>query len=224
MYDFAHPLSDALEGVTHSLCTLEFENNREFYDWILAQVDVPSTPRQIEFARLNLDYAVMSKRRLLELVEEKHVAGWDDPRMPTLAGAEAARLHARGHPQLLPQRRHRQERQHRRDGPARVLHPRRPEPQGAAGAGCRTSPQGGPRQLPGGSRGRAGGALLSPRRAQGRIAPAPLLPRDLHRAGRLPRRAAQGLPPAGAGARGGGSATPTSSVATKWSRTRPPAR
>ncbi len=86
MYDFAHPLSDALEGVTHSLCTLEFENNREFYDWILGQVDVPSTPRQIEFARLNLDYTVMSKRRLLELVEEKHVAGWDDPRMPTLAG------------------------------------------------------------------------------------------------------------------------------------------
>ena len=86
MYDFAHPLSDALEGVTHSLCTLEFENNREFYDWILEQVDVPSNPRQIEFARLNLDYTVMSKRRLLDLVEEKHVAGWDDPRMPTLAG------------------------------------------------------------------------------------------------------------------------------------------
>ncbi len=86
MYDFAHPLSDALEGVTHSLCTLEFENNREFYDWILAQVDAPSTPRQIEFARLNLDYTVMSKRRLLELVEEKRVSGWDDPRMPTLAG------------------------------------------------------------------------------------------------------------------------------------------
>ena len=86
MYDFAHPLSDALEGVTHSLCTLEFENNREFYDWILEQVDVPSNPRQIEFARLNLDYTVMSKRRLLELVEEKHVTGWDDPRMPTLAG------------------------------------------------------------------------------------------------------------------------------------------
>ena len=86
MYDFAHPLSDALEGVTHSLCTLEFENNREFYDWILEQVDVPSIPRQIEFARLNLDYTVMSKRRLLELVEERHVEGWDDPRMPTLAG------------------------------------------------------------------------------------------------------------------------------------------
>ena len=86
MYDFAHPLSDALEGVTHSLCTLEFENNRELYDWILAQADAPSTPRQIEFARLNLDYTVMSKRRLLELVQEERVAGWDDPRMPTLAG------------------------------------------------------------------------------------------------------------------------------------------
>jgi len=86
MYDFAHPLSDALEGVTHSLCTLEFENNRAFYDWILAQVDVPSQPRQIEFARLNLNYTVMSKRKLLQLVEEKHVRGWDDPRMPTIAG------------------------------------------------------------------------------------------------------------------------------------------
>ncbi len=86
MYDFAHPLSDALEGVTYSLCTLEFENNREFYDWILAEVNAPSNPRQIEFARLNLDYTVMSKRRLLELVEEKYVTGWDDPRMPTLAG------------------------------------------------------------------------------------------------------------------------------------------
>jgi glutaminyl-tRNA synthetase len=86
MYDFAHPLSDALEGVTHSLCTLEFENNRAFYDWILAQVDVPSNPRQIEFARLNLNYTVMSKRKLLQLVEEKHVRGWDDPRMPTIAG------------------------------------------------------------------------------------------------------------------------------------------
>jgi glutaminyl-tRNA synthetase len=86
MYDFAHPLSDALENITHSLCTLEFADNRKFYDWILEQVDAPSTPQQIEFARLNLTYTVMSKRILRRLVEEGHVEGWDDPRMPTIAG------------------------------------------------------------------------------------------------------------------------------------------
>ena len=86
MYDFAHPLSDAIENITHSLCTLEFADNRKFYDWILEQVDAPSTPRQIEFARLNLTYTVLSKRILRRLVEDGHVAGWDDPRMPTIAG------------------------------------------------------------------------------------------------------------------------------------------
>jgi glutaminyl-tRNA synthetase len=86
MYDWAHPLSDAIEGITHSLCTLEFENNRELYDWVIANTSVPARPRQIEFARLNLTYTVMSKRRLLQLVERGLVAGWDDPRMPTLSG------------------------------------------------------------------------------------------------------------------------------------------
>jgi glutaminyl-tRNA synthetase len=86
MYDFAHPPSDALEHITHSLCTLEFEDHRPLYDWLIANLPVPSTPRQIEFARLNLTYTVMSKRRLLELVEERHVSGWDDPRMPTIVG------------------------------------------------------------------------------------------------------------------------------------------
>jgi glutaminyl-tRNA synthetase len=86
MYDFAHPPSDALEHITHSLCTLEFEDHRPLYDWLIEHLPVPSKPRQIEFARLNLTYTVMSKRRLLELVEEKHVSGWDDPRMPTLVG------------------------------------------------------------------------------------------------------------------------------------------
>jgi glutaminyl-tRNA synthetase len=85
-YDWAHGLSDALEGITHSLCTLEFEDHRPLYDWILDQLTVPARPRQIEFARLNLGYAVLSKRRLLQLVQEKHVTGWDDPRMPTLSG------------------------------------------------------------------------------------------------------------------------------------------
>ena len=91
MYDYAHPISDAIEGVTHSLCTLEFENNRELYDWVIEHTRVSerhgfSRPQQIEFARLNLDYTVLSKRKLLRLVEDGHVAGWDDPRMPTIAG------------------------------------------------------------------------------------------------------------------------------------------
>ena len=86
MYDFAHPPSDALEHITHSLCTLEFEDHRPLYDWLIDALPVPARPRQIEFARLNLSYTVMSKRKLLELVEERHVAGWDDPRMPTIVG------------------------------------------------------------------------------------------------------------------------------------------
>ena len=86
MYDFALTIADALEGVTHSLCTLEFEDHRTLYDWILDQLDLPHRPRQIEFSRLNLAYTVMSKRRLAELIELGQVSGWDDPRMPTLAG------------------------------------------------------------------------------------------------------------------------------------------
>jgi len=85
MYDFAHCLSDSIEGITHSICTLEFENNRELYDWILATLNVYH-PRQIEFARLNLSYTVLSKRKLIELVNSGYVSGWDDPRMPTLSG------------------------------------------------------------------------------------------------------------------------------------------
>jgi glutaminyl-tRNA synthetase len=86
MYDYAHPLSDAIENITHSLCTLEYEAHRPLYDWLIENVRVPSRPRQYEFARLNLNYTVMSKRKLLRLVEERRVNGWDDPRMPTLAG------------------------------------------------------------------------------------------------------------------------------------------
>lgn len=85
-YDWAHPLSDAIEGVTHSLCTLEFENNREVYDWFVEHTRQPPRPHQYEFARLGLDYTVMSKRRFIQLVEGNHVSGWDDPRMPTIAG------------------------------------------------------------------------------------------------------------------------------------------
>ena len=86
MYDFAHPIQDALEGITHSLCSLEYEDHRPLYDWVIEHTDVPSKPRQIEFARLNIDHTVMSKRKLRKLVEEGYVSGWDDPRMPTLCG------------------------------------------------------------------------------------------------------------------------------------------
>ncbi|MBI5845680.1 MAG: glutamine--tRNA ligase/YqeY domain fusion protein [Deltaproteobacteria bacterium] len=86
MYDFTHCLSDALEGITHSVCTLEFENNRPLYDWVLSNVSAPCHPRQIEFARLNLTYTVLSKRKLIRLVSENRVSGWDDPRMPTISG------------------------------------------------------------------------------------------------------------------------------------------
>jgi len=86
MYDFTHPISDALEGITHSICTLEFEDHRPLYDWILDNINIDCHPQQIEFSRLNLQYTVMSKRKLTELVDEGLVEGWDDPRMPTIAG------------------------------------------------------------------------------------------------------------------------------------------
>jgi glutaminyl-tRNA synthetase len=86
LYDFAHGLSDAIEGITRSLCTLEFKDNRDIYDWLVAEAGFKSPPTQVEFARLELDYTVLSKRKLLRLVEEEHVSGWDDPRMPTIAG------------------------------------------------------------------------------------------------------------------------------------------
>ncbi len=85
-YDYAHPLSDAIEGITHSLCTLEFEDHRPFYEWLLRTLEIPEPPQQIEFARLEVTRTVLSKRKLLQLVTEGHVDGWDDPRMPTIAG------------------------------------------------------------------------------------------------------------------------------------------
>src|SRR5690606_35593690 len=95
LYDFAHPIEDAIESITHSVCTLEFENNRPLYDWVVRNLprsddplDIPPTsrPRQYEFARRNIEFTVMSKRKFLELVRGEHVTGWDDPRMPTIAG------------------------------------------------------------------------------------------------------------------------------------------
>jgi glutaminyl-tRNA synthetase len=86
MYDFTHCISDAIEGITHSLCTLEFQDNRRLYDWVLSNITIDTTPHQYEFSRLNLEYTVLSKRKLIQLVEENQVNGWDDPRMPTVAG------------------------------------------------------------------------------------------------------------------------------------------
>lgn len=90
MYDFSHPISDALEGITHSLCTLEFEDHRPFYDWTIEKLLptglIPARPRQIEFSRLNIKSTVLSKRKLIQLVEQNYVNGWNDPRMPTLSG------------------------------------------------------------------------------------------------------------------------------------------
>jgi glutaminyl-tRNA synthetase len=93
MYDYAHPISDALEGITHSICTLEFEDHRPLYDWTLDNLPVPNRPYQYEFARLNLNYTVLSKRRLIKLVQEGHVTAWNDPRLPTISG-----LRRRGYP------------------------------------------------------------------------------------------------------------------------------
>jgi len=93
MYDYAHPISDALERITHSICTLEFEAHRPLYDWLIDNLPLPGRPQQIEFARLNVNYTIMSKRKLLQLVNEKHVNGWDDPRMPTISG-----MRRRGYP------------------------------------------------------------------------------------------------------------------------------
>ena len=95
MYDFAHGISDAIEGITHSLCTLEFQDNRRLYDWFIENITSPSRPHQYESARLNLDYTVMSKRKLLQLVTDGHVEGWDDPRMPTISG-----VRRRGYPAI----------------------------------------------------------------------------------------------------------------------------
>ena len=129
LYDFTHCLSDAFEAITHSLCTLEFENNRELYDWVVRETEVPHTPEQTEFARLNVSYTVLSKRKLLQLVDEGH---------------------ARGDPQLLRPGGRGPHLQHHRRGAARVRDPRRPEPAGAAGAVRAASAQGGDRELPGG--------------------------------------------------------------------------
>ena len=151
MYDFAHPPSDAIEKITHSLCTLEFEDHRPLYDWLIDNLPVPAQPRQIEFARLNLSYTVMSKRKLLTLVEEGHVSGWDDPRMPTHRRHAAPRLSARGDPHVLRAHRRGQAREPGRRGAARARRPRGSQQARAARDGRAASAPRGDRELSGGA-------------------------------------------------------------------------
>ena len=135
MYDFAHPPSDAIEGITHSLCTLEFEDHRPLYDWLVDNLPVPAQPRQIEFARLNLTYTVMSKRRLLTLVDEGARDGLGRSAHADHRRDAAARLHAGGDPHLLRSHRRREAREHRRCRAARARGARGPEQTRPAGHG-----------------------------------------------------------------------------------------
>ena len=146
-YDFAHPLSDAIEGITHSLCTLEFEDHRPLYDWVVEQAEMPHRPQQIEFARLNLTHTVMSKRKLLELVEKKLVSGWDDPRLPTIKGLRRRGYTPEVDSGLLRPYRRSQARGYRRDAVARTLCSRRSEQAVAASHGRIASAQNHPHQL-----------------------------------------------------------------------------
>ncbi len=146
MYDFAHGQSDSLEQITHSVCTLEFEDHRPLYNWFIQQLGIfPS--QQIEFDRLNLTYTLLSKRKLLQLVQEGHVRGWDDPRMPTLSGHSPPRLHAGGDSQLLWRNRRIEDQRHYRSRHAGALCSRRPEQACAAGDGRAPSAEGRDRQL-----------------------------------------------------------------------------
>ena len=125
MYDFAHCLSDYIEGITHSICTLEFEVHRPLYDWILASLDLPRPlPHQYEFARLNLSYTVMSKRKLMQLVNERLVTGWDDPRMPTISGLRRRGVTASALRDFRLQHRHHEISEHDRCRGARTRDPR----------------------------------------------------------------------------------------------------
>ena len=167
MYDFAHALSDAIEGITHSLCTLEFEDHRPLYDWCVANCTVPSVPRQIEFARLNLTYTVMSKRRLLSLVQEGVVDGWDDPRMPTISGLRRRGYTPGSDPRVRRAHRRREAREPGGRRPARGRGPRRPEQARAEGHGRPQAAESGDRELPGGP-GRDDLAPAQPRPPGGR--------------------------------------------------------
>ncbi len=146
-YDFTHCICDALEGVTHSLCTLEFEDHRPLYDWVLDNINVNFHPPQIEFSRLGLEYTVMSKRLLHELVTEKRVAGWDDPRMPTIAGLRRRGVTPGRDPRFLQPHRRDEAGQRDRGEPARVLHPPRSRGDRAARHGGGRSAEGDDHEL-----------------------------------------------------------------------------
>ena len=215
-YDFAHGQSDAIEGITHSICTLEFEDHRPLYDWFIENLPVPSRPHQYEFARLNLTYTVLSKRVLTELVRGGHVEGWDDPRMPTLAGLAPARRAAGGDPRFRQAHRRRQGQQRGRCRHVRVF--------GARSRSTRRAlrrmavlrplkvvienyPEGQIEELE---------ARQSSRRSGGRHAQDQVRPRALHRAAtiswRTRRRNSSGFRPAPRC----GCATPISSPAARW--------
>ncbi len=168
-YDFAHGQSDAIEGVTHSICTLEFEVHRPLYDWLIEHLPVPAVPHQYEFARLNLTHTVLSKRVLLRLVNEGHVRGWDDPRMPTICRAAAARLPGRGDPRVRDHGRRVQGGLGDRVRPARVRGAPGAQPDGRAAVRRARPAQGGDHQLARG-RDRADGGGQQPRGPVGRHA------------------------------------------------------
>ena len=200
-YDFAHGQSDAIEGITHSICTLEFEDHRPLYDWFLANLPVPSKPHQYEFARLNLTYTVLSKRVLTTLVRDGHVKGWDDPRMPTLAGLRRRGVPPGRDPRFRQADRRRQGQQRRRRQHARLLDPRGAEQDRAAADGGAASAQGGDREL---SEGPGRGARRGqPSGQSGRRLPQDQVrPRALHRARRLHGEPAEEVLPAVARHRG----------------------
>ncbi len=200
-YDYAHGQSDAIEGITHSICTLEFENHRPLYDWLIENLPVPSRPRQYEFARLNLTYTVLSKRFLKALVDDGRVRGWDDPRMPTISG-----IRRRGYPaaairDFAAENRRQQARRGRGGGPARARCAQRAQPGSTAPFRGAAAPQGGHRQLPG-RPGRADGCHQQPRGRCCRHAQGALLAGALDRARRLHGGPATQVLPSGARTRG----------------------
>ena len=201
MYDFAHCLSDAIEGITHSICTLEFEINRPLYDWFIDNVDAPARPRQNEFARLNLTYTVMTKRKLLQLVQGGTVSGWDDPRMPTLSG-----LRRRGYTPEAIRAFCEKIGVGRRDSTVDVAlleHCLREDlnRRCAAADGGAAPAEAGHRELPRGA-GRGTRRREQPRGPGGRQPQGPVLARALDRPRGLPRGPAQGVPAARPGPRG----------------------
>ncbi len=195
-YDFAHGQSDAIEGITHSICTLEFEDHRPLYDWFIDNLPVPSRPHQYEFARLNLTYTVLSKRVLTELVRDGHVTGWDDPRMPTLAGLAPARRAAGSDPRFRQAHRRRQGQQPGRRRHVRIFGARGAEQDARCGAWrcCKPLKVVIENYPEGQSRGTRSGQ--SSRRSGGGHAQDQIRPRALHRAGRLHGEPAEEILPA----------------------------